>query len=228
MASRNGLLGLIAGTVCAFAVMAGPAWATDVCPGDEDVPTMAGAPQAVAALVCDINVVRANNKLPALRWDWRLWWVAHRRADDMARTQTFSHVRDLADRALAAGYVLGEGGALFENLGWARGRDSTPLALTLGWLRSERHRINILDRRVTDIGIGVAEGSAAPGGPTGLFFVAEFGNTGTAVRAQALDRPARTACPSTRRPRGTRAFRKWRAKRARCRTARVIAPALAR
>lgn len=228
MAPRNGLLGLIPGTVCALALMAGPAWATDVCPGDEDEPTMATAPQAVAALVCDINVVRANNKLRPLKWDWRLWWVAHRRAGDMAKTQTFSHVRDLADRAIGAGYVLGEGGALFENLGWAKGSDSMPLALTLGWLRSESHRVNILDRRVTDIGIGMAAGSAAPGGPTGLFYVAEFGNTGTALRAQAVDRPGRTACSSMRRPRGTRALRKWRAKRARCRTARVIAPALAR
>ena len=227
MATRNGLLGAIAGTACAFALMAPAASATDVCPGDEAVPTLQSAPEAVAALVCDINVVRANHELPALRWDWRLWWVAHKRAADMSANHFFSHVADLADRAKGAGYVLQGDGALFENIGWARGGDSTPLALTIGWLRSDGHRVNILDRTVRDIGVGMAQGSATAGGPTGMFFVAEFGSTGTAEQARATPAPPRlrSACRAARkRPRSARALRRWRIARARCRMARIGVP----
>lgn len=227
MGSRNGLLGLVSATALACALLAAPASATDVCPGDEDQPTMQSAARAIGALVCDINVVRANNRLPALRWDWRLWWVAQQRAEAMARTQTFAHLPDLGGAAARAGYVLqGGDSALFENLGWARGTESTPLALTLGWLRSETHRVNVLDRRIRDIGIGMAEGAPARDAPSGIFYVAEFGNTGTAEEAQASPRPRarRSVCSSARRPRGGPALRKWRAHRARCRTARFALP----
>jgi len=188
---------------------------------------MTTAARAIGALVCDINVVRADNRLPAVRWDWRLWWVAQQRAEAMARAQTFAHLPDLGGAAARAGYVLqGGDGALFENLGWARGSDSTPLALTLGWLRSDIHRINILDRRIRDIGVGMAEGAPTRGGTTGIFYVAEFGSTGTAESAQASPRPRarRSVCSSARRPRNPTSLRKWRAQRARCRTARFALP----
>ena len=229
MAARNGLLGLITATALAFAVLAAPASATDVCPGDEERPTMETAAQAIGALVCDINVVRANHRLPPLRWDWRLWWVAHKRAEGMAQTQTFSHVRDLAERAARTGYLLSEpDGLLLENLGWARGSDSTPLALTLGWLRSPSHRVNMLDPGVRDIGIGMAEGATSEGGATGIFYVAEFGHTGGGREAQTTERSrprSRTACRSAaRRPRSRSGLRRWRAARARCRMATIALP----
>ena len=178
----------------------------------------------VVALMCDINVVRADHKLPPLRWDWRLWWVAQRHATEMAETSTFGHLADLAARAAQAGYVFqGPDGLLNENVGWGRGPDSTPLALAIGWMRSARHRANLLDPDVRDVGIGIAEGATTSGGPAGTFYVAEFGNPGTPERAQASERPrsGRSACGSARRPGSAHAVRRWRATRARCRTARI-------
>jgi uncharacterized protein YkwD len=48
-----------------------------------------------------------------------------------------------------------------ENIAWGMGTDSTPLAIVTGWMHSAGHRANILSRRYTHTGIGVALG--APG-----------------------------------------------------------------
>ena len=196
-----------------LAVTAPGAQASAACPDDDVVPTRAGAPQAVTAIVCDINAIRAKHDLRPLRWDWRLWWTAQRYAGEMAAAQSFSHTAPdgstLADRLHLAGYAfVGDDGTAVENLGWGKGPQAMPVAMALGWMNSPSHRVNILDPKVRDIGIGMAEGSAEPGGPTGMFYVADFGHRGTPPRST----PARA-----RRSRCARAARRSRTKRAACR-----------
>ena len=187
------------------------------CPGDDAVPTDATRAEAAWAIVCDVNAIRADRGLPPLRWDWRLWWVAHNRTAQMAAAQQFSHSPDLADRAAAAGYPL-EGGMVLENLGWGAGAPATPIAISLGWLHSDRHRLNLLDPDVRDIGIGMAAGRHSADGQTGMFYAAEFGARGEEARA--ADRPVRARCARTGRRQRARAFVRGRVHRGHCRRAR--------
>ena len=200
------------------------AGASPGCPDDELAPQLAAPATAANALVCDINALRALKRLRPVRWDWRLWWVAQRRASELARSDEFRHTPDLGARVAAVGYLMdGPDARVLENLGWGRGPDATPLAMALGWLRSAGHRENLLDPEVRDIGIGLAAGSPIPGGATGIVYVTEFGTTDPRP-ARARVRTTRSACARLRRPSSSRAMRRWRDRRAQCRTARVRLP----
>ncbi len=70
----------------------------------------------------------------------------------MARTGNFSH-RDLG----AAGGLPGMSkfSALGENIAWVEGYPSMGNQLHVGWMRSEGHRANMLQRGFDSVGIGV-------------------------------------------------------------------------
>ena len=104
-----------------------------------------------------INAERRAKGLGPLRQEPRLQRAAQSHACDSATRNRMGHDgsdgSDLADRATRAGYDYRE---IAENV--AQGYP-TPQSVTKGWMNSPGHRRNILMRRATDAGLGVAIGA---------------------------------------------------------------------
>jgi uncharacterized protein YkwD len=172
--------------------------ASAACPDDEQVPTAATAPQAAAALVCDINTLRGRQGLGPVRLDQQLNAPAQDLATDMAAHHFLSHDssngRTTQDRIVASGYITGAADWLvLENVDWASEVYATPLATALGWMNSEQHRDNLLNPAVEDVGVGIAEGPVTAGGDRGVFYVADLG-----TRRTAAPTTSRIACGARR------------------------------
>lgn len=176
--------------------------ASDACPTDTNRPTLATASDAAMAIVCDINQVRAQQGLPTLNPDTRLWSAAQWMANDMAARHYAAHVTpdgvDLAGRVDPTGYIPTSDApwSLAENLGWGTNTLSTPQATVAGWMNSAPHRANILDPDLQDIGVGIAQGAITIGGDSGMIYVADFGMRGAPGTATA---PAPSTAPVVRR-----------------------------
>lgn len=107
------------------------------------------------------NAYRRENKLGQVRINARLNAAARKYAALLAKTREFSHTAggtNAGDRLKSAGYDFCSYG---ENLAMAadsRGFASRPLAAqaVTGWINSPGHRANILEKGVTEIGVGVA------------------------------------------------------------------------
>jgi hypothetical protein len=177
------------------------------CGGDDVIPTAAGMDQAVTALVCDINQLRAGQGLGPLRWDSRLATVAQGLTEDMARSQNLSHIdsegRDLGARVAAAGYLIGDGTAL-ENIAAGDGLLSSPRSIAAVWMQSPEHREKLLDPHVTDIAVGAAADGAGM-----TYYAADFGVPGSHAMHSRSDtskaKRLRQSCVSWRAVAGIRA-----------------------
>jgi uncharacterized protein YkwD len=103
-------------------------------------------------LFARLNAERQARGLAALRWDGDLARVAAGWSAQMASSGNFSH-RDLG----AAGSLPGMAkfSALGENIAWVEGYPSMGNQLHVGWMRSEGHRANMLQRGFDSVGIGV-------------------------------------------------------------------------
>jgi uncharacterized protein YkwD len=104
-----------------------------------------------------INAERAQAGLPSLAYNGLLTRAARGHAQDLARNGYFSHTgRDgssSADRARRVGYdfcIVGENISM--------GHTSIQTAMQ-GWMASKGHRDNILNRKFTEMGIGIADGA---------------------------------------------------------------------
>lgn len=115
--------------------------------------------QSVIALT---NVQRSK----AVKPDCRLDKAAQKYADYLARTGKFDHDadgRNCGQRAIAAGFdarVVCENLYACEVPGGITSDDLAAAAVE-GWMHSPGHRKNLLDGRVSAIGIGVANDEAA-------------------------------------------------------------------
>jgi uncharacterized protein YkwD len=182
------------------------------CPGDATQPTAATAPVAAAALLCDVNTLRARQGVGPLRLDAQLTTAAQSMADDLAAHRLFSHVASngetLTQRVAASGYTANRAGwQLAENLAWGSGLVSSPLDAALGWMDSAEHRSNLLDTGMNDLGIGIAQGAPAGTGESGVYYVADFGNSGRALPATTSS-TRRTGCRARTRTRSKRHVRR--------------------
>ncbi|HJW62604.1 MAG TPA: CAP domain-containing protein, partial [Actinomycetes bacterium] len=99
-----------------------------------------------------LNAERRARGLAALDWDGDLARVAGDWSAEMASSGNFRH-RDLG----AAGRLPGMAkfSALGENIAWVEGYPSMGNQLHVGWMRSEGHRANMLQRGFDSVGIGV-------------------------------------------------------------------------
>jgi uncharacterized protein YkwD len=99
-----------------------------------------------------LNDERRARGLAALRWDGDLARVAGDWSAEMASSGNFRH-RDLG----AAGGLPGMAkfSALGENIAWVEGYPSMGNQLHVGWMRSEGHRANMLQRGYDSVGVGV-------------------------------------------------------------------------
>jgi uncharacterized protein YkwD len=127
---------------------------TTAPPTTADVP--AGGGSTAQTLTRDLfdrlNAERRARGLTALKWDGDLARVAGDWSAQMARTGNFAH-RDLG----AAGSLRGMSkfSALGENIAWVEGYPSMGNQLHVGWMKSEGHRANMLQRGFDSVGIGV-------------------------------------------------------------------------
>jgi uncharacterized protein YkwD len=161
------------------------AFASADCPGDDVQPTAASASDSAMAVVCDLNQVRAQSGLRALRWDSDLASGAQSQASDMAARHYFSHTTPeglgVSDRIRPTGYIPANAfWTLSENLGFGTNALSPPSAIVAGWLDSAPHRENVLDPDLQDVGVGIARGPVSDGGASGAIYVADFGARGSA------------------------------------------------
>ena len=115
-----------------------------------------------AALLGQINAVRAAHGLHAVVAATPLHDVARGHSDDMILRDYFAHTspsgRTLRDRLTHSGFVKGyiwEGG---ETLAWGLGPTATPAATIQAWLLSPEHRAILLAPNWRQVGISRACG----------------------------------------------------------------------
>ena len=117
------------------------------------------APTAEGAVLALVNEARAGAGCGALTADPALAAVARAHSADMRDRDYFSHTSPEGlspfDRAEQAGIDY----ARAENIAFGQA-DAT--AVMEAWLESPGHRANILDCKLTKLGVGVAEGSGGP------------------------------------------------------------------
>ena len=132
-----------------------PAPRPTAAPTTADAPA-AGSRSTAQKLASDLfdrlNAERRARGLAALDWDGDLARVAGDWSAEMASSGNFRH-RDLG----AAGRLPGMAkfSALGENIAWVEGYPSMGNQLHVGWMRSEGHRANMLQRGFDSVGIGV-------------------------------------------------------------------------
>lgn len=123
-------------------------------------------PQTAEKLLDLHNAQRSKEGAPPLRIDPKLTAAAQAYAEFLARTGKFSHNADggPGSRIKENGY---KGGAYGENI--ARGQRS-PDSVVDGWMHSEGHRKNILNKSYHDVGFGYAVGAKGQ-----IVWVTDFG-----------------------------------------------------
>jgi hypothetical protein len=112
-----------------------------------------GQDETQQQLVQLVNADRAQQNLPALKWDPALAQAAQAHAELMVQQGQLSHQYpgepDLETRA-------GQAGSHFRSIAENVAQAQSPAALEKVWMNSPPHRANILDPRMTSIGVGIA------------------------------------------------------------------------
>ncbi len=111
------------------------------------------APEAVrSAQLREVNAQRARHALQPLREDRRLTRAAQRHACDMGARRFFEHTgsdgSNPRTRAIGAGFAVC---GTTENIAWGHYGVNGVVRV---WMANANHRANILNRRLTHIGIG--------------------------------------------------------------------------
>ncbi|MGH9943018.1 MAG: CAP domain-containing protein [Pyrinomonadaceae bacterium] len=108
-----------------------------------------------------INEQRRANGAAPLAWDTELSRVARIHSEEMARRNFFDHVgkdgRGVAERARLCGVTGWR--ALAENIAYNQGFDDPAGFAVERWLKSAKHRENLLRATFTHTAVGVAEAS---------------------------------------------------------------------
>ena len=133
----------------------GPAPVSSACPRP------ASASSAEQLILQRANSLRASQGLPALRLDARLSRIAQEHACDNAARGIYSHDGSdgstLAHRLKRGGYPFATGA---ENTGL--GFADAPERMATFWENSPKHRANLLNPKVTEAGLGLAQGTKGP------------------------------------------------------------------
>ncbi|HBU15204.1 MAG TPA: CAP domain-containing protein [Gemmobacter sp.] len=133
----------------------GPAPATASCP------RVSTANTAEKQIIQRINSFRASNALPPVRQNSKLSAAAQAHACDNAARGLYSHDGSdgstLAHRLKRGGYAYATG---VENTGL--GFADAPDRMATFWENSPKHRANLLNPKVTEAGLGLAQGGKGP------------------------------------------------------------------
>ena len=176
------------GTAIAMSAIMPPTAGADAswCKHAHDIPVVGTVAEARRATLCLINQERIARGIPLIHTQSSLRTVAKRYARELVRKRRFAHesangasvldrVKRTNYKARAAHFSLGE------TLAWGIGPFSTPFEIVDAWMHSREHKRLILDRRFTEMGIGVTLGT--PEGDDYTFHSenAETGETETIV-----------------------------------------------
>jgi uncharacterized protein YkwD len=105
-----------------------------------------------------INAQRSANGEPPLVWDAELCRMARVHSENMARMDFFDHTgpdgRDMVERA--HGSNVRGWSALAENIAYNQGFDDPAAFAVERWMRSNKHRDNILNANFTRSAVGIA------------------------------------------------------------------------
>ena len=151
------------------------------CPGADSPPWETSVLQARTATLCVLNAERAKRGLPRLEHDGDLALAAARHASDMVRRDYFSHKapggEDFVDRIMRTDYVESpeQRWTLGENIGWGKRDDAAPRQIVKAWMRSPKHRANVLDERFRHAGIGISMGAPRRTSARSATYAATFG-----------------------------------------------------
>jgi uncharacterized protein YkwD len=107
------------------------------------------------------NRIRRDRGLPAFCVDPKLTRAAETHSQDMMDRDYFDHDTKgsgatFDQRIKDEGYRYRTAG---ENIAWGSGSLGSPANIMKGWMRSDGHRKNILNKGFREVGIGVAEGT---------------------------------------------------------------------
>lgn len=130
-------------------------------------------------LLKDTNTRRAKSSETALSLNPQLTNAAQAKADDMVRSDYWSHTSPSGKTPwtfiTGSGYQYQEAG---ENLAYGFVNADDVVA---GWMNSPEHRANILDNQYSDVGFGVASSPDYLGRGPATLVVAEYAQPATAA-----------------------------------------------
>jgi uncharacterized protein YkwD len=152
------------------------------------------------AIVCALNVERARAGREPFGRSYELDRSSGFQSADMVDHHFFAHeVKGhprLLDRVLWSGYFAGSlSGYYAENLGAGPLQEATAAGIVSAWYGSAEHRTNILDARLSEIGVGSAIAPPDPAfyaGYTSAVYTTDFG----ARRRPPSSTPSPSDCPS--------------------------------
>jgi uncharacterized protein YkwD len=133
-------------------VLAGPFLAAD----EKKQPAKFEMTKDEKALLDLLNAERAKEKLPALRPNPLLFQAARTHAANMAKQRKMEHELDgkkPSDRVSATGYNWGR---ISENLAISENGVAPLTEIVKCWMESKTHRENLLDKGVSETGLGIA------------------------------------------------------------------------
>jgi uncharacterized protein YkwD len=152
----------------------GPATAKGGCP--TDVSEDASAAAQLATMRCLVDRARRRAGLGSLGNSKELSRSAKDKAADILRCKSFSHYacgREFTFWMKRVGYLSTNCWRVAENIAWATGQTSTPLAIFRTWMHSPEHRANILGH-FSQVGVGLRVGSLN-GRPKSHVWIGHFG-----------------------------------------------------
>jgi uncharacterized protein YkwD len=157
------------------------------CANADLLPSATNLPAIRRATLCLLNVERGKHGRRALRFNRELAKAANNYAQTMVNQEFFSHVSPtgstFVSRIKQTDYLGGVvSWAVGENLAYGGGTESSPRETVVAWMHSPGHRRNILAKRYTEIGIGVAYGTPDGGVHQGATYATEFGRRTLAAR----------------------------------------------
>lgn len=152
--------------------------------------TSASRRQMRRAVVCLINLQRAERHLPRLAANPRLDRSAQGWTDEMVNHRDFTHGANFSARITATGFSWSNVG---ENIA---GGFRTPSAVVNGWMASTGHCQNILSPIYREVGTGVSAGSSLDGGNAPGTWTQDYGLIMGQPPASAAYGPA-SGCPYT-------------------------------
>jgi uncharacterized protein YkwD len=141
-------------------------------------PTSSNVGQVERTVLCLVNRERTRRGLKRLRSSSKLDKAAAGHSRDMVRRSFFDHVSPgggtMQDRIKQTGWFNGGRSYAFaENIAWGSSELASPKSIVQSWMESTGHRHNILNRRYTELGVGVALGT--PSEYDGATYTTNFG-----------------------------------------------------
>lgn len=145
--------------------------------------TRAESPESLERQILEAtNAFRKDNQLGPLIVNDTLQKIAHGHARNMARQDKYGDTDDNGhtldgkgpeDRIKEGGYKYA---AFAENVGFQQGAARPAVAMMEGWKNSPGHRANLLNKSMTEIGVGAAQGKSGR-----WYFVQDFGRPESAM-----------------------------------------------